>query len=247
MIGPMDVDPRAILAANNNADLYEAMFAAWALRFERHSFAFISKDHPPPYYSDLSVLAPGCISSLLDKACELQTAGRTLCVKDSFCEINSEAFTVLFEASWIWRLPQENVVTEWTKVRSASGLHEWEAAWNKGGSPTQAHMFRTELLRNPKIAFLQRKNSGHVVAGCIANKSNDCVGLSNVFSVTDEPGTFRQASEAVASVFPPLPCVGYAAGPKLESAIDAGFEPTGELRVAIEGDCGAIGTLLTGS
>jgi hypothetical protein len=56
---PMNADPRAIMAASNNADLYTAVFCAHGLEFTRKLYGFIGHDRPPPYYSNLSVSLPG--------------------------------------------------------------------------------------------------------------------------------------------------------------------------------------------
>ena len=44
--------------ARNNADWYEAMFAAHGLAYERSDKAFIGLDAPPPYYSNITLQAP---------------------------------------------------------------------------------------------------------------------------------------------------------------------------------------------
>lgn len=100
----MSVDQRAIMAAHNNADLYEAMFSSQGLRYQRLPIAFVGRDRPPPYYSNLTTLSP-------DRTDEVTEHIRVLArrfdgavgVKDSFCrlELEAQGFETLFGASWI--------------------------------------------------------------------------------------------------------------------------------------------------
>ncbi|MDQ4086755.1 MAG: hypothetical protein M3177_01875 [Pseudomonadota bacterium] len=228
-------DQRAIMAANNNADLYQAVFEAWGLRYRRRPFAFVSMDKPPPYYSHLTVLAPNCTGRVIS---HLRTAvdcfDGAVSFKDSFCEfeLQAEGFDVLFEAAWLWRAAEAAPCPKgWSKVEDPLELAEWEAAWKGAGSPTPARIFRDAMLRSPDILFLAKKEVARFVSGCIANMSSDCVGISNLFSISGEEGAFEEAAAAVASVNPALPIVGYGAGARLDAAGRAGFHTTGRLRI----------------
>lgn len=230
----MAYDERAILAANNNADLYEAMFQAWALRYERRPSAFVGRDRPPPFYSNLTVLAPGARDEIISHLRGLALRfGGSVGFKDSFCEFDHRAsgLSLLFQASWIWRSPSAGPGSDWLKVGHQLELEEWEAAWKRAGSPTDHKMFRNSLLRDDRLTFLYKREAGQVVSGCIANLSDGCVGISNVFSLADEVGSFAEATAAVASMNPRLPIAGYARGPRLIAALQAGFEATGDLRI----------------
>jgi hypothetical protein len=112
-------DERAITAANNNADWYQAMFTCRGLRYERQPFAFVGKDRPPPYHSNLTILSPDRTDEVMSK---LRVAAETfdgvVGFKDSFCEFDLQAgFETLFTASWIWRSAQAASLTDgWFKV-----------------------------------------------------------------------------------------------------------------------------------
>lgn len=228
-------DRRAITAANNNADLYEAVFTAWGLSYERRSFAFVSQDRPPPYYSHLTVLAPGSANRLVP---QLRALGDrfedAISFKDSFCEFcaRDSGIELLFEASWLWRAPQAASLPKcWVTVEDAVELEKWEAAWKRAGSPTSARIFKETMLGSADTVFLGKKTADEFVSGCIANRSSECVGISNVFSVTRDEGAFEEAAAAVASTNPSLPIAGYATGPQLDAAARSGFATTGPLRV----------------
>jgi hypothetical protein len=208
----MSVDPRAILAAKNNADLYAAMSASQRLGYERLTHAFVGRDRPLPYYSNLTVLAPGHADKIAAQLRALaQTFDGVIGVKDSFCELDLQAngFEILFGASWIWcEAGLQPSSHSWERIGDAAGLALWEEAWKQSGSPMPERMFTPELLRRPEIVFLGQRADGEIQSGCIANVSESCVGISNVFSRTPSDGVFAQATAAVASVAPQLPIAG---------------------------------------
>jgi hypothetical protein len=71
-----------------------------------------------------------------------------------------------------------------------------------------------------------------IIAGAIANRTDDVVGLSNVFAPEGAaarfwPGCIGTAIDAFAG----LPLVGYESGGELAIALALGFEAVGPLRV----------------
>lgn len=232
----MNVDPRAIMAASNNADLYAAVFSANGLEFTRKLHGFIGEDVPPPYYSNLTILLPDHADSVTAELRVLsQRFDGSVCVKDSFCELALEnnGFEVLFGASWIWREPRPEAATNLTRIDTKTGLESWEAAWKRSGSPTPHTMFPAALLERADTVFLGHIVDDAILAGCIATISDDCVGISNVFSVSNSSEVFAQATAAVSSLAPDLPIVGYESGDDLAHALDAGFSPVGDLRILV--------------
>jgi hypothetical protein len=232
----MVADSRALLAAGNNADLYEMMFRSWRLRYTKCDYAFVGADHPPPYYSNLMVLAEGCQDKVVEELRSLsQSIGDEIGFKDSFSEydLQDAGFDTLFRASWIWRPPAGHSPSAWSVVENPSELRDWEAAWKSSGSPTDEHMFRDALLEYEAVRFLFKKDGDDILAGCICNLSTDCVGVSNIFAAHETGTTFAEATAAVAGLIPAKAIVGYARGAHLAAARDAGFEVTGDLRVLI--------------
>lgn len=233
----MNVDDRAVIAANNNADLYAAMFQAHDLAYRRTPFFFVGDDPPPPYYSDLTVLAPGHVDEI-DRQLDILTGqgGNAIGVKDSFCELNLEALglEVLFRASWIWRdAGMAAAPANWHRVEDEVGLALWEHAWKPAGSATERRMFRPQMLSRPDIIFFGRRRGDVFEAGCIANRSADCLGLSNVYCFSRSNEAFAEATAAVASLDRSLPVVGYETGKSLEQARKAGFKTVGRLRILL--------------
>lgn len=233
----MGVDERAVVAANNNADLYEAVFKSHGVGFERLPYAFVGKDEPPPYYSNLTVLSPDRTDEVLSVLGGLaRQFNGGLCLKDSFCELelHDKGFDVLFEASWIWREPgNASGPGDWQRIDNPHDLEIWEEAWKETGSPAQRRIFNEAILAMPDINFFGLKNNGRFDAGCIGNKSADCLGISNVFSRTSSSGVFADAAAVVAMIDESLPVTGYEAGMDLENALRAGFETVGDLRILV--------------
>lgn len=233
----MSVDQRAVVAANNNADLYEAMFSSQGLNYKRLPFAFVGSDSPPPYYSNLTALSPNHVDDIVLQINALvKQFDGAIILKDSFCQLNIEAngFDILFGASWIWRKPDtQTTSSNWQPVKNEADLLLWEKAWKKSGSATQSRMFNVEMLERPEIFFLGHENHGEFEAGCIANKSGDCIGISNIFSRSPSDFVFAQAAAAVASISPHMPIVGYESGEALDYAQMTGFSTVGDLRILV--------------
>lgn len=233
----MAVDIRAISGAKNNADWYEALFSAHGLRYRRLSFAFIAEDVPPPYYSKLTVLSPNENEKILPELASLaREFDGVLDVKDSFCQLDLDqnAFETLFDASWVWRGPcQACLPAGWKKLSNPNDLLMWEESWKWNGSPTDQSVFPESLLTREDVNFFGLKASDRFVAGCIANRSTDCIGLSNVFAETPSETFHAQAADAAASINNELPVVGYESGDELVLAHQAKFDTVGQLRVLV--------------
>ena len=88
------------------------------------------------------------------------------------------------------------------------------------------------MLTNPEIAFIAAYEGQTLVAGAIANRTDDVVGLSNVFVPPDDAEVFWTGCIAMAQEhFPDLPLVGYERGPQLAIAQEIGFEALQPLKV----------------
>lgn len=224
-------DKRAELAANNNADWYTMMFDIHGLRYERSAAAFLAIDHPPPYHSGVVVTAPGrseAIVALIPTAEQQPRFG----IKDSFSELTFEDLELveLFAASWLWADQVPKIETAgWERIERADHLDLWEAAWNDGGSPSDKRQFPPKILTREDVAIFGRRAGDGFDAGVIANRSVDCVGLSNAFGPAE---SYAAAACCCAEFGGGVPVVGYERGDDLVSALTAGFEVTGRLRVA---------------
>lgn len=231
------IDPRATIAARNNADLYQLVFSAHNLNYLVESYAFIGLDPSPPYYSDLTTLSHTDTEEQLAAIHQLRLQSvNGVGVKDGFSllALEREGFKILFDANWVWAESSslvKEISTQWIRVETVDELREWEKAWKACGSPTERLMFPGSLLASNEIAFFAQKTPHGIEAGCIANVSSDCVGLSNVFTRHDLNAAMADCAQLAADFGGGDPVVGYDSGPELESMIDIGFESVGPLRI----------------
>lgn len=231
----MKLDPRAIMAARNNADLYVEMFRTHGLAFKCEAFGVVAHDTPLPFYADITISEPEQRELALRVLRRLHQNGRKRAViKDSFCEIGPDAADLepVFHAEWIWNASQAATVPyDWRRVDDVDSLASWQAAWNSGQTPAPFDVFPPAFLERSKVFAFARYASGAVTGGCIVNLSQDCVGLSNVFATTSHQTDFAGAMLCAHSLAPDKPLVGYERGEDLIAARAAGFETVGSLQV----------------
>jgi hypothetical protein len=123
----------------------------------------------------------------------------------------------------------ENGLT-WSTVRTPDELRVWGAAHGGG------EVFRPTLLDDPTVAIFMVSDGDGVVAGVISNRSTSVVGVSNLFSTTEDTDrAWAAAISAISARFPGLPLVGYESCLSLSAAHRAGFTSVGPLRVWLKG------------
>ena len=232
------IDPRAVQAAQNNADWYEAMFSVHGLPYERLHHGVLVKADPPPYYSNLTIAQPNHFDAV--KRTWGSIAARShgsIVMKDSFCEVEpaKHGFKELFRAQWIWRPACRAVLPSgWGTIQSSDDLELWEACWKEAGSPCDERVFPAAILDRKDVQVFGQWDKGRIIAGCIANLSVDVIGLSNVFALNPSSSGFAHAADAVASLDETRPVVGYESGDALDWASACGFDQVGELRILIQ-------------
>lgn len=79
-----------------------------------------------------------------------------------------------------------------------------------------------------------------MIAGAVASRSNQVVGISNVFALDGGPdAAWPVVLDAVHWLFPTLPVVGYEHADDLAVAVRHGFEPVGPLRIWLHVQAGS--------
>lgn len=221
-------------AARNNAEWCAVMSRAHGVAGEFGEVAWVAAARTPPYFPDAVTLVPGAEPAAL--AARIDTSRPSASVKDSFADVDltEEGFEVLFDAQWIHRSPRRVFVRPalaWEVITEANGLRDWAQAWDNGCG--HADLFRPKLLDNPDTYVIAgHGTNGRVVAGAVASRSYDVVGVSNVFTREGDPDTaWPLVLDAVHSLFPDMPMIGYEHGDELEAAVRNGFEIVGPLRV----------------
>ncbi len=221
-------------AARNNAEWCAAMTRSHGLAGEFGAQSWTAPSRTPLYHPDAVTLVRGADRAALMS--RIDTASPGASVKDSFADLDlTEAgFRVLFEAQWIHRpasapAPESGLV--WNAAGDLDTLGAWALAWDDGAG--NANLFRPELLDDPDTFVLAgRSPDGRVVAGAVASRSDQVIGVSNVFAVGSDPdAAWPGVLNAVNRLFPTLPVVGYEHGEDLAAAIRHGFESVGPLRI----------------
>ncbi|MEU3887705.1 hypothetical protein [Streptomyces sp. NPDC029041] len=224
-------------AARNNAEWCAAMCRAHGVTGEFGADAWTAPVRTPLYYPDAVTLGPDADPDAL--TARIDTASPGASVKDSFADLDlTEAgFRVLFEAQWIHRPAGAATAApdlEWDVAGDPDTLRAWALAWDDGAG--NADLFRPGLLADPETFVILGRSAddteGGAVAGAVASRSEDVVGVSNVFARDGGPdAAWPLVLHALARLFPTLPVVGYEQGDDLAVALRHGFELVGPLRV----------------
>ncbi|MFI8215602.1 hypothetical protein [Streptomyces sp. NPDC085932] len=232
-------------AARNNAEWCAAMARSHGLVGAWGQDAWTAPARTPPLHPDAVTLVPGAHPAALVARIDTGTPGAS--VKDSFADLDlSDAgFHVLFEAQWIHRPARPPSVAPdlaWDLADDPATLRDWARAWDDGDGG--AGLFRPGLLADPATFVLAgRSADGRVVAGAVAGRNDQVVGISNVFARDGGPdAAWPVVLDAVHRLFPTLPVVGYEHGDALAAAVRHGFEPLGPLRVWLHGPTAARST-----
>jgi hypothetical protein len=225
-------------AARNNAEWCAAMSRSHGLAGAFGAEAWAAPARTPLYYPDAVTLVPGADLGALVARIDTVAPGAT--IKDSFADLDlTEAgFQVLFEAQWIHRPASAPALAPdraWEVAGDPDTLRAWALAWDNGDG--NADLIRPELLDDPATFVLAgRSADGRVAAGAVASRSDQVVGISNVFARDGGPDTaWPVVLGAVHGLFPTLPVVGYEHGDGLAAAMRHGFEPIGPLRIWLHG------------
>lgn len=158
-------------------------------------------------------------------------SGKDSCsVKDSYADLDLEphGFRELFSAQWIGLAPGQPSTRSpaWFTVTGPDDLESWCAA------AELPDVLPVRLLTEPAVRILAAQRDGRPVAGAIANRSDEVVGVSNVFQADYRPlWVWSDIVAAIAEHFPAVPIVGYEHGTDLDAAIAAGFSARGPLRI----------------
>jgi hypothetical protein len=237
--------PFLALAAYNNAAWCDTICRSHNITGEFHETFWMNLHQTPIYYPNLVTLAPTvAITAHQSALVELLTEKKdyTISVKDSFAVLDLAPFGFhqLFQASWILRQmpigysPQIMDDLQWEPITSEGELLRWEEAWSQPDS-SHSRLFLPALLDNTDICIIAAYKENQIVAGAVANRTTEVVGLSNVFTPAQETeGYWEGLLSVIANRYPTLPVVGYERDVSLDVALRVGFTTPGLLRVWIK-------------
>lgn len=233
--------------ARNSALWCDAVCRAHGIPGEFHDGLWLNRHPAPRFYPNAVTLSESQETAaqlrLIHDLLAAELSG-DITVKDSFCTLDLAplGFHVLFKATWLWRSPSEpepaGAMDEisWAIVRGEGELAAWETAWSglstAGSVSFPPRIFLPALLAAEDIAFVAAYRDASIVAGAIANRTGNVVGMSNVFAPDDQAALFWAGClSQVLNIFPGLPLVDYESGRDLDIALSLGFETLAPLRV----------------
>jgi hypothetical protein len=235
-------DADIAMAARNNAEWCEAVCRARGVpgRFTEH--LWVNEQRTPPYYPSIITLhrSTDALRRELAEALDAlrHSSGQQPSVKDSFADIDLAPFgcRILFAAEWIGRpaglaAAPDPAGVVWSIVRDEPALAAWKIAWDEK-ILKEDPVFAPKLLGDPRVAFMTAHREGEVVAGAVAFRSEEAVGMSNVFVRADDlDAMWGGAVASVRDWASGLAIVGYESAADLERAMALGFRKLGKLRV----------------
>ena len=208
-----------------------------------HEMFWVNWQQTPLYYPNLVTLSPTArLDPHQNALAALLTAKRdhSVSIKDSFAvlDLTSFGFYPLFQAQWLFRpasagLAHHQVTTDllWRRIGSEKELLRWEEAWSQTALSGN-RLFLPTLLDDANICVVAAYRGDQIIAGAIANRTGEVVGLSNVFTPEQEAARYWEGLlDVIAACYPALPIVGYEQDEPLASALHVGFTPLGPLRV----------------
>jgi hypothetical protein len=225
----------------NNNDLYEAVFKSQGIFFERTDAIWCSRSKVPPYYSN--IVTRSC-AWRPDATFEeiTATAGRehwrTCSIKDSFdvLDLSDNGFSRLFTSKWIY-LPEKSFTpskaapaVEFRLAADEGDLLLWRSAWEPDLA-LSAQIFGPSMLRDPTVHFVLGYEDERLVCGCLINRTDHVLGVSNFFSPSDDATYWSSTLEFLHSAVGRYDVVGYESFDLSEELQVLGFECVGDLTV----------------
>jgi hypothetical protein len=240
----MDTTKKLQLAAYNNAVWCDIVCQSHNVPGEFHETFWVNWHQTPVYYPNIVMLSPATNIEQSALATLLTTRrDHTIALKDSFAvlDLTPFGFHQLFQAQWIFRQApmrdlsrQRTADLRWQRIATENDLLRWEEAWSQTALPVN-HLFFPDLLHNADICILAAYKEDQIVAGAIANRTTEVVGISNIFTPKQEPEWYWEGLlNMIAVYYPDLPIVGYEQDENLQTALQVGFTALGPLRVWIK-------------
>ncbi len=230
------------VAAYNNAVWCDTICRSHNIPGEFYQTFWENRHQTPLYYPNIVTLSPTAnLTPHQGSLTVLLTTKRddTISVKDSFAilDLTPFGFHQLFQAQWLFRQAasdrsrQEASDLQWKQIVSEKELLQWEEAWSQSALSLN-RLFLPALLHNADICIVAAYKENQIIAGAIANRTTEAVGLSNVFTPgRDAERYWEGLLGVIATCYPALPIVGYEQDENLMIALQVGFTPLGPLRV----------------
>jgi hypothetical protein len=235
MASPARSGSTARVAARNNAEWCDIVCRTHGVAGSFDADAWVAPQRTPRFYPDAVTLDPGAVGEAILERIDSFAPGCS--IKDSFAalDLSPFGFEVVHEAEWIHRAAHAapnaiDTAIRWTPLEEDADLVSWEAAWDV--DRLDLGLFKPALLRDPSVTILGGHVGGAIIAGAIANRTGEVVGVSNLFApASDIDAAWAGCLGYVDSAFAGSAVVGYEVGDMLAAARRQGFGSVGRLRV----------------
>jgi hypothetical protein len=219
------IDPRLRLAIDASVGWYEDVATAHGIGCEVADGIWSMSGPAPAFHSALITLEPDVTADgLRERIVDLAWGG----LKDTFATVDASTLgmRLLFEASWIHLAPptDDGAPDPWVDVVLPDDLARWNEHAEMSGVLLPA------LLDRPGFRFLEQ-TAGGTTAGAVLRADERAVGLSNVHAEAGLSVDWSTLARAAARRFPGRPVVGFESGADLASAVAAGWDAVGPVRI----------------
>ncbi|WP_404452220.1 hypothetical protein LG329_17970 [Virgibacillus necropolis] len=179
----------------------------------------------PTFYPEIITVSRNAMSEEVRYFIE---NGDVSSIKDSYTNLDllPYGFTILFEAEWIYHASVSivnSIQSTWRVITTEKDLAEWTSASDL------ENVIKPNLLKFSDVKIFMNEKNGEL-SGFIANLSANVVGVSNVFSTSNE-SVWEDIPGQVSTEFPGVSMVGYEHNNDLKAAQLSGWTSIGPLRV----------------
>ena len=227
-------------AIHNNVGLYKAIFNNHQIKSNQTSSIWYCLEETPPLYSNLISLSKDWLPDENFYEIDLNYEKENWAewsIKDSFgvLDLRKYGFAKLFDAQWL-HLESKNFVSSGVNknlrykiLDNEDELSKWRFAWDSNERLGRL-IFSSELLNNSEVYFVAGYDGEQILSGCLVNKTNDVLGVSNFFA-PDESIVYRSGIiEFILSLIEDTNIVGYERN-AASGILALGFETIGNLTV----------------
>lgn len=232
---------KRLQAIYNNNGLYEAIFGTHQIEFQQTNLIRYSLEKTPPLYSNLVTISqnwkPDDIFRKIDRNNEKEIWDEWS-IKDSFNELDliEYGFRRLFDAQWIY-LEAENFTPLKTDknlryeiVADENTLSDWRLVWDSN-KELGREIFKPESLNNSKLHYIAGYEGKQIVCGCLVNKTDNVLGISNFFAPVREIEYWSELIEFIFTEIEQTDIVGYERKEFVDKLTSLEFESVGDLTV----------------
>ncbi len=228
-------------AIGNNNDLYKEVFESRNIESNRTDSIWYCLDKTPPLYSNLVTISekwkPDEIFKIIERKYK-DEKWEEWSIKDSFglLDLAEYGFAKLFAAQWFYLeaakfTPQsESRNLRYEIVKNEDDLAKWRISWDSD-EKLGKQIFSPTLINNPGVYFVAGYVGDRIVSGCLVNRSDDVLGISNFFAPENDSAYW---SESISFIFDSIDCadiVGYERKEIVDKLRSLGFNPVGNLTV----------------